>query len=265
VLESRFSDTWGKGIHLVYTLAAAIAVTMLARQTTVTGERPAGWQSVFYVASIALALLALGRLANVLGADNPFNSSGTVVWVGLLVVALALSYYNDKSSGISLLLAVIATAVVALNFVNWVFSPDGPNTFRWILLLLTVAFGAIGVMSRADRKRSVAFINGAGLTLLGLAITFALTGLAGVFSSGGASFAGAGWGWELILLIGGFALLVYSSHEAQSGPGYLGVANLLAFIALASPPSSDGASLIGWPLVLLLITGGLLAAGLRRA
>jgi hypothetical protein len=44
---------------------------------------------------------------------------------------------------------------------------------------------------------------------------------------------------------------------------FLGAANLALFVAVAGPRSGDGPSLIGWPIVLLLMAGGLLAIGLR--
>jgi hypothetical protein len=41
------------------------------------------------------------------------------------------------------------------------------------------------------------------------------------------------------------------------------VAVLALFVFIAGPPGRDGASLIGWPIVLLLLSGGMLAIGLR--
>ena len=74
----------------------------------------------------------------------------------------------------------------------------------------------------------------------------------------------AGTGWELVMLAGGAALIAYTAAYGRSGPAYLGVANLLAFIVLSAAPDEDGASLVGWPLILLLVTAGLLVMALRR-
>lgn len=263
VLNARFDHTWGKGIHLVYTAAAALFVIGMALRTRVDEDRPAAWQSVLYVVSYVLALLALVRLATVFSVDDPLNSSGTVVWMGLILLGLAAWFATARNSGISLLLAVVTSIIVVLAFVDWVFSPDGPETFRWVLLVVALVLFAGGVTSRGeDPRRSVAYVNGAGLALLALAFSFLGASLVGALNLGGGA-PGTGWGWELVILVGGFALLVYSAHERQSGPGYLGVANLFAFALLASPAGDDGPSLIGWPLVLILLTATLVVAGLR--
>ena len=55
-----------------------------------------------------------------------------------------------------------------------------------------------------------------------------------------------------MLVAGGAALIAYTAAFARSGPAYLGVANLLAFVILAGQASDDGPSLVGWPLLLLL-------------
>ena len=70
-------------------------------------------------------------------------------------------------------------------------------------------------------------------------------------------------GWELVILAGGFALIAYAVWARQSGPAYLGFLNLTAFVLLAGPASEDGPSMIGWPIVMLLVAGAVLAAGMR--
>ena len=72
-----------------------------------------------------------------------------------------------------------------------------------------------------------------------------------------------GTGWELILLATGLALVAYAGVDREPGPGYLGFVVLVLFVVLAGQPSRGGASLIGWPILLLLIGGAGVAAGLR--
>jgi hypothetical protein len=86
--------------------------------------------------------------------------------------------------------------------------------------------------------------------------------LGGVVSEDGGGES-AGWGWELIVIGAAFALILYAARERQAGPAYLGALNLLAFVLLAAAPGEDGPSLIGWPLVLLVVAGTLIAAALR--
>ena len=73
----------------------------------------------------------------------------------------------------------------------------------------------------------------------------------------------AGTGWELVLLAVGLALVAYAGVDREPGPGYLGFVVLALFVAIAGPPSISGASLIGWPILLLILGGAGVAAGLR--
>jgi hypothetical protein len=165
------------------------------------------------------------------------------------------------------LLGAISFAFVLEALIDWVFDPDGVTTFRWILLLLVLGFALASLSQRGTRPRhGVQFVNAAGLAAVVLGLTFALDLIFGGFTSvlgGGPERHGVGTGWELFLLACGFGLVAYSAVDRESGPAYLGVLVLALFVGIAAPRSADGASLIGWPIVLLLLAGGMLAIGLR--
>jgi len=262
VLNARFEEEWGVGIHLVYSAAAAALVIALALSAANVAGSPPGWQSILFIASFVLGLIALANLADVLGTEGDL-SSGTVVWIGVLLAALMFKFASDFDSGISTLLGAVTVVVVVVAFVDWVFSPDGAGTYRWILLFTALALAAFAQMARGgEPHHGVGFVNAAGLALLGIAITYGIESIEGLF--GGSVDVDAGTGWELVLLLGGAALIAYAITASRSGPGYLGVANLLAFLLLSAGASDDGASLVGWPLLLLLVTAGLLVLALRR-
>jgi hypothetical protein len=230
------------------------------------GEAPRPYQSVLIVAGFALALATLLSLADVLGADEPLGSSGTIVWIGSLLAGLAAYFAVDRNSAIATLLAAVTGGVVVLAFVEWVFDPDSTSTFRWLLLLLTVVYGLAALGQRDRRRRhAVQLVNAAGLAVLALAATFAVamlfSGFLRPFGLDGDE--GVGTGWELLVLASAFGLIAYAAVDRETGPAYLGVANLLAFVLLASPASEDGASLIGWPLLLAILAGAALWVGLR--
>jgi hypothetical protein len=257
-VNARFGDEWGQGIHLIYTAAAAFAVIGMAAASPRTEGRPASWQSVLFVTAFVLLFGTLTNLADVLGADNPpFGASGTVVWVGLILIGLTAWFATGWNSGISTLLGSITFVIVVIAFIDWVFSPEDVDTFRWILLLTALALGAGGAMRRpSEPEHAVGYVNAAGVAILALAGTFlaeALFVLFGDIDGIGASFQ-VGWGWELVVLAAAAALIAYSVVARQAGPGYLGALNLAAFVALAAGPGEDGPSLIGWPLVLILVT-----------
>jgi hypothetical protein len=270
VIEARFESEWGQGIHLVYTAVAALALTAMAAMSPRPGpdDRPAGWQSVLFVTSFVLVLGALTNVADLLGAeDPPFEASGTVVWIGTLLAGLAAWYARGWNSGISTLLCAATLVIVILAFIDWVFSPDEIDTFRWILLLIAAGFGAFGASRRpAEPHHAVGFVNAAGISLFLLAATFLAEVIFGAVAGG---FGGVtrsfgpqvGWGWELVVVAGAGLLILYSVVAGQAGPGYLGALNLVAFVLLVGAPGEDGPSLIGWPLVLIIVTGALLVLG----
>ena len=262
VLEVRFQDTWAVGIRFVFAALGAGFTAALAVQSPMEGERPRAYQSILYVVAFALALLALGLFANLLGSDG---GSGTTVWVGLLLGAAATWFAVRRNSAVMTLLGAATYGVVVLSFVDWVFNPSGVHTFRWILLLLIIGYVAASLSQRGPRPRhGVQLVNAAGLATIGVGVTFLIQNLfGGLVSEDAFGHNGVGTGWELILLACGFGLIAYSAVDREPGPGYLGVIVLALFVWFAGARDFKGASLIGWPIVLLLMAGLMLVIGLR--
>jgi hypothetical protein len=268
LLEVRFDEAWGAGIHLVITGLALAAVAVMAVTAPMEGERPRAYQSALYVAAFVLALAFLANLADVLGANGGISSSSTAVWVGVVLGTFAAWLAVQRNSAIMTLLAAVTYGVVVLSFVDWVFDPKGVTTFRWILLLLIGGYALASLSQRGQRPRhGVQLVNAAGLAAIALALTFLFERLfgaiAGAFGGDVAGANGAGTGWELVLVACGFGLVAYGAVDREAGPAYLGVAVLLLFAWIAGVPGRDGASLIGWPVLLLIGAGALLVAGLR--
>jgi hypothetical protein len=261
VLEARFAHTWGAGIRFVIDALAAVAVGALAVQSPMEGERPRAYQSVLYVATFFLAAVTLNNLADILGADDPPQASGTIVWIALLLLALCVWFATRRNSAIMTLLGAASFAFAVEAFIDWVFDPHGLTTLRWILLLLVLGFTLASLSARGDRPRhAVQLVNAAGLSAVALAVSFAPEAL---ITFDGVRPRGVGAGWELFLLACGFGLVAYSAVDREPGPGYIGALVLVLFVLIAGPAGRDGASLIGWPIVLLLMAGGMLAIGLR--
>jgi hypothetical protein len=99
--------------------------------------------------------------------------------------------------------------------------------------------------------------DAAGLAALALALSLTGTGLV---PDAIRRTAGAGAGWELFLYACGFGLCAYSAVERAPGPGWIGVAVLLATTVAAA---GGKATVVGWPIVLGLGAGALLVTGLR--
>jgi len=266
VVSVRFSDAWGPGAHVAYVAAAWAFVTAMAVLSPLEGGTPRAFQSVLYVAAIALFIDLVAQLSRVLGSDE-VGSSGTATWVLAAVAAFALTFAVRHNSAVCTLLGALAGGLAVLSAVGWIWSPNGLATDRWVLLALAVAFGVAAVGQRDRRVRhGVALIDAAGLAVLAIAVSFLAENVAvGLIGEGDSEpIAGVAWGWELLILAAGFGLIAYSSVDRQPGPAYLGVLNLIAFTAITSlEVSADGATLLGWPLVLGGAAAFLLAVGLR--
>ncbi|HEX8741742.1 MAG TPA: hypothetical protein VF712_01280 [Thermoleophilaceae bacterium] len=264
MVEVRFAEAWSNGVHLAIVAAACAALFFLgARERFSDGPRP--HQSALLVSSLALSTVAIGRLGDVL-ADDPFEHSLTIAWMAGLfaaVAAVAAFYYG---SAVCTLFAAAgaATAVIALLDKA---TAEGVQTdnFRFYLTALAVAFGAGSVwLRRLGRERhSVQLVNAAALTLMAVAISFVIESFAASFD-GGSDDDGPGFptdsGWELVLMIGSFWILAYAALRREAGPAWLGAVllNVSALVAAADDP--DDATIVGWPLAMLLL--GLAALGL---
>ena len=152
--------------------------------------------------------------------------------------------------------------VVVNAFFDWVADPS-VQTHRWLLLLCAIAL-ALGAVALRDLRRrdAVSLVDAAGLSILALGVTLAVTQFLGVVvgSDDGGGAAGPA-GWELVLLVSGFGLIAYGAIDRERVPAFIGVLVLGVFAIEAGIDSE--ASLLWWPLLLLIAALGLLALGLR--
>lgn len=268
VLNGRFGDEWSDVVRFLVTLVLAAPVIAMAVQAEAGDAVPRPYESVLHVASFVLLLLTLGNLADLLGAGPDFGA-GTVVWVGTLLALYSLWFARERNSAIMTMLAAVSAVVVVVAFVEWAFNPDGATTFEWVLFLCAIAL-TIGAVSQRDarRRHAVSLVDAAGLTILGLgALVVAeqiVSSIFGGFLGGEApQLTGGPAGWELVLVAFGFGLIAYGAVDRERVPAFLGVLVLVLFAFEALQPGEGGPSLIGWPIVLLVLAGVLLAIGLR--
>jgi hypothetical protein len=255
LLQLRFHATWAIGVHLVYGAAALAFVGALALRSPREGDAPRAYQSALLATTFALAVPALTRLAQALGSEG-LDSAGTLAWIGGVLAGLGFALAAARTSVLCVLLGAVSLVVAVVAFVQWVFSPHGPATARWLLLALAAAF-ALATVAQRDRRpaRAAALADAGGLAALALALTFAVDPLlAGVVGPG------AGAGWEMFLYACGFGLCAFSAVDRVPGPGWIGVAVLVTTTIVAAGGKT---TLVGWPLVLAAGAGALLAIGLR--
>jgi hypothetical protein len=258
MVNLRFDGVWGRGVLLVVTLLACAVVLGPGMVAERDGEFPRPAHTALLVAGLALLAVAIYRLAQAFGVDAPLRASGTAFWTSALFAGIAaVPAWGRLNSPVCALIETLAGGVALLAFVDWVFEPHGPTTSRWILLLLIVLYAAATSRARPSRPRhAVQLVNAAGVAALALIFSFGLP-----FGA----HPRAGTWWEIVILVVGLALVAYAILERHRGPGYLAFAVLVGFAVLAGQRDPEGASLIGWPLLLLLVGGGVLAFALRPA
>lgn len=265
LLNLRLEDSWGTGVFLLLNVLGCGLVLGMGVLAPLEGERARAYQVVLHLAGLVLLAVALLRLAQVLGVESPLDSSGASFWILAVVTATATWLARERASAICALVAGVVGVLATLVFVEWVFSPNGPGTSRWILLLLACGL-VVGALLLRDRHRreSVYLIDAAGFAVLALAFTFLGSLLFGFSLLGErALLVGPGAGWKLVMLAAGLGLVAYAGVDREAGPGYLGTLILLLFVVLVGIPGEGGPSVWFWPMVLLLVGGAMIAAGLR--
>lgn len=263
--QLRLEEPVGDGVHLVYALLAAVLIGGLGVQARPEGNAPAAFASVLLVTGLVLLAVALVRLADVLGAGDAGYPAGALVWGSLVFGGVALVPALRSRSAICGFLAALAGVVAVLNVVQWLFEPDSGTPFRVLLVLMATGFVLASLALRGERYRgSVLLVDLAGLLMLALGLS--LVGLLDLFAlgNGGIAFAqGAGTGWELLLLAAACGLIAFGAVDRQPGPAVIGVVTLAIFVVLATITDDGEETLLYWPVLLLLLGGGTMAAGLR--
>lgn len=264
-LLSRFPE-WGAGADFAIVAAAAVVVLGPALALERRPGPPPGWLSALLVVGFGLTAGALFTLADLLGANTEDLETSTATWIAAaLAVAFALIAVR-RDSAICTFLAAFAAVVAVMTGVDWIFSPEGVSTYRYVLLGLGLVLAAAGLFvfrrdADARRRHGVLLVVLSGIVILALSLTLG-NGIAWFFLGGGL---GGGGGikptWEAIVLGFGLGLAAFSAWTREPGPGYVAAALLFAFVALVEIGARE--EFLWWPLVLLLATLAALAAFLR--
>lgn len=261
--QIRLADSLDAGWHTLIAALVGALLLWLGIQETTEGGRPRAHQSVLLVCGLLLLYVALLRVADLLGAsfEDEFPA-GAFVWTGIVEAAVAGLVASRRDSAIAGFISAVAAAVAVLSFVDWVFELEDVASIRWFLLAIAIGLVVVSLLLRAPRPRhSEMLVAGAGLAILAIPLTSIGTLFFGVFvQEFGPPELLPGW-WEFVVLAAGFGLIAYSAADRAPGPGWLGLANLLAFILVTTFGEEE--SLEWWPLTLLGVGALMLGAGLR--
>jgi hypothetical protein len=270
VVEFRMDDPWADGALFVIAALAAVTLLLLGVGAAEGDDTDQGAVTALLVGGLLLGGIAIARLGNILGGDDFTAAGGTLTWMLALFAALAALCWRRTGSSVCLLITALAAVAFVLEFVNWVFGADDVDTFR---VLLAIAFVVLfGAGATLPGRTGVVLVVAAGVTVIASYYTVVFAVLFGDTS-------GLGWGWELITLLEGLALAVYGATQLERGPGYLAFFVLLLFAVSASIVGATeaveingqefggdqpSASLVGWPIALLIATIAAAAVGMRQ-
>jgi hypothetical protein len=264
LFELRLLQELSDVVHFLALGLPAGLILALGLQAPNEEGRPPAYQSVLLVTGLLLLFPALLRLADVLGAENPDDfPAGELTWTLAVLAGVSLYASIRRNSAVCLLLAAIAGVGALLAGWEWVFAPGTFTAARWLLLLSAGALvmAALALRDSAPRQSEV-LIDAGGLAILFIG----LQGLAAALLFGG-EVAGVDTGttlpdfWELIVFGAGVGLIAFGALDRSPGPAWLGLTNLVVFIAAVGFNADE--TLYFWPLALLLVGAVMLGAGLR--
>jgi hypothetical protein len=255
--EQRLDQKLPLGVHFLLLAAATALLLGVALLSPLDGPRPTPSQSVLLVCGLLLLALALLRLSEVLG-SGPDLSAPDLTWTSLVVAGAAAVPARRRNSAIATMIAAVALAVAVLAAAEWLFGPVSMAADRWLLLALSLACVLASLALRGDRPRDAELlvITG-GLATLAIPVIAAAQVLLPIGGADGLLPAF----WELVALAAGCGLIAYGAVDRVPGAAWLGVAHLLAFVIVVNAAAE--ATLLWWPLILLALGGGVMAAGLR--
>jgi hypothetical protein len=262
LVELRLGGSIAAGLQLLFLAAASAALLGLGLQAPNEEGRPPAYQSVLLVCGLLVLYPALLRLAKVLGAGPGELTTGAVVWTGAVMTAVSAWTAARCHSAICALIAAVAAGVTVVEAVYWIFHPGSFTLSRWLLLVLAIVLVLLALWLRGRYPRHAELlIDGAALAILAIAVEAIVTSVIGSLGLFGGSPAAPLPGfWELVVLAAGCGLVAYGAIDRAWGAAWLGVANLVAFLA-STTFGHD--SVRWWPVILLVLGVGTMAAGLR--
>lgn len=253
--EDRMGGPWSKGVLLLVVLVPYLATVALVLAQAPAGNTPSPLTSLLCALAFAYGLLTVVRLGTI-AVHSPGAHAGTVTWMALLVTAIGAGLAATRRSAAVALLALIALAVTVFAGADWLFHVHRDfATYRYIALGLAIVY-ALGALGASDwpRLATVLYVA-AGLLVIGIAVTLLGTDRVAVIAVNGVPtpHGGPAWGWKVVVLLGGLGLAALAAARRDPGPGWAGALVLTLFVAMTASSVGHAPSLVGWPLVFLVV------------
>lgn len=262
VVEAEARLTLSATDRLAVTAALALIAGVLAWSSPRQGDRLRAYQELLHAIGV---LAGVAAVAHLVAAVDDGARPAVVAAIAAASGALhGLAIARLRGAVLSLMAGTVLAAVALVAGAAAIAPASDPlGLVRWALLAVIVLL-APAIAARVDHRfrEAVVLADVLAIAAVALAASFLVPAVVPVRDALGvpAGDGSAGWGWELVLLGLGFAIVGLSSAVREQGPGWLGaIALLLALIVV----SRGDSGLVGWPLGLLVVGLVLLAVGLR--
>jgi hypothetical protein len=268
MVEIRMNAPWSTGVLLLVAALPAAVLIGLGLASARGDARPHAAVAVFLITGLLLAAIALLRFADLINGDETLSTGGTLTLVLALFTALAAFCWVRSGSSACLLVAALAAVALVLSAVNWIFDTDDVDVFRTLLAVSFALLFAAGVLTGG--REGIVLVGAAGVTVFATAFLNGFSLFLLPFQGGGS----LGWGWELVVLVQGIALLACAASWLEPGPAYLAFFALAIFVTTAAfangvivigSEESPAEDLLGWPLAIGIATIVAFAWGVGQA
>jgi hypothetical protein len=276
IRRTEFADPWGDGLVfwiLFLTAGFLFGTGFLGARLSPTTY---SWQRAFVVFGLVLIPAAGFAFVQWIGGntDAPLNSA----WIFLLTALAAFAAALIGGVRVGCLLGGIALIVTWLAVWHELLDEGiggDLGTLRGLLiviaLILLLIAGVVAVRGRPEGGGSD-LVTAAGIAAVwGAGLLTVTSGIGPVFTPLAVDtdpLADTSLFWDLLLLLTALGLIAYGAVSGIRGPAYVGTVGLALFIFIVGSDlddSSPAGKVLGWPLVLLLLGGALLAWSLLPA
>jgi hypothetical protein len=262
MIEVRLDNSWANGVHFAVSGVAFLLLFALALMGGGDeGGRPTAEQSALFVAALFLLATADARFGQV-ASPHGSDGAGTATWMAFLFAAIAAYPAVRRRSAVCGLAAGAAVGIGIVEFIDWRKSGSLQTPgLRWIFLGLMVLFALAAIALWRPRPRHAAqMVN---LAMAGSIGILATIGFGIVFGDIGDVPHLSTW-WEFVVLAAPLIAIAFAIRARERGPAWTGGTALALAIIVIAEPIRDNAkeTLVGWPLVFLILAAVALVAGL---